>query len=89
MSYADTVNWNGVPDIADGGTVIWKLAVGAGVTVKFPVPISELITVSVAVTVCGPSVSRVTLVCPIPLVSVSGPGLTNHGSELVKLTVPL
>ena len=62
MSYADTVNWTGVPATAVPGIVIWNPAVVAGVTLKLPVPVSDVVTVSVAVMVCVPKVPRVTLV---------------------------
>jgi hypothetical protein len=58
-------------------------------TRKLPDPVNVEVVVSVAVIVCVPAVSRVTLVWPVPLESVSVPGFTNPASELVNPTVPL
>jgi hypothetical protein len=58
-----------------GGRV--GVGVGAGLTVTDPeTPLIEVITVSVAVTVCGPALSNVTWNVPTPFVSVPLAGST-------------
>ena len=52
------------------------------------VPVIELVTVSVAVTVCDPAVFRVTEKTPTPLVNVALAGKVAEPSVLVKCTVP-
>ena len=51
------------------------------------VPVIEVVTVSVAVSVCVPAVFMVTTKVPVPLVKVELP-TGDNGSVLVNLTVP-
>jgi len=66
--------------------------VGAGVAVtaiEFVVPVTEGVTVSVAVTVWGPGVSRLTWKFPDPICSVVLAGRMAMGSVLLVMwTVP-
>ena len=52
-------------------------------------PVIEGVTVSVAVTDWVPTVLRVTLKVPTPLVRVASAGRTAAGLELAKWTVPV
>jgi hypothetical protein len=66
------------------------MASGAvAVTVIEPAPVMEGATVSVAVTVCVPAVSRVILKFPSPLFSGAFAGKMAFLSELVICTVPV
>ncbi len=58
------------------------------VTAKLPDPVHEECSVSVAAMVCVPPVPSVACICATPPFRVTGPGLTNPASELVKVTVP-
>ena len=57
-----------------------------GTTEKVPVPVTAGRAVAATVIDCAPAIVRVAVVCPTPLVSVSGPGFTKPVSELVKVT---
>src|SRR5438046_1126456 len=74
-SRAVTVKLNGLPAVADAGALIEKWVVAAAVTsIVLLVPVIELVTVSVAVIVCDPAVSRVAENVPVPLLSVASGG---------------
>src|SRR5262249_61161247 len=66
-----------------------KRLAAAGLTVTVALPVMELVTVSVAVTVRLPAVFRVALKVPAPLVSVELAGSTAWPSLLVKWSVPV
>jgi hypothetical protein len=61
VSLTVTVKSKAVPAVAEAGAVKLKLAATLGFTAMLPlVPVTEEVTVSVAVTVWVPAVSRVT-----------------------------
>jgi hypothetical protein len=64
------------------------VAAAALTAMALVVPVTELATVSVAVTVWLPPVLRVTETVPVPLVKVVLLGRTADPSLLVKWTVP-
>jgi hypothetical protein len=71
--------------MSDDGALTVKCVAGPGPTETFPdVPAIDELTVSVAVTVWVPAVSRVAEKVPVPLVSVLSAGSTAAPSLLVK-----
>ena len=79
----------GVPGVAVDGAVTVKCVAGAAPTATVPdVPVMELVTVSVAVTVSPPAVCKVTENVPVPLVKVALAGRVALPSLEVKCTVP-
>lgn len=89
-SSAVTVTKNGVPAVAAAGAETSKCVAVVATTVIAPVmPVIEAVTVSVAVTVCVPTVFSVTEKIPVPLMSVLFAGRTACPSVLVKCTVPV
>src|SRR5437764_10932910 len=83
---------NDVPAVCEvpDGTVMVKDAAAAGVTViALEVAVNDAVAVSVAVTVCNPTVLRTALKEPVPLVSVElGGRPAGAGSLEEKCTVP-
>jgi len=78
------------PAVVEFGRLTVKCVVTAALTVTVAdVPVIEEFTVSIAVTVWPPAVSKVKLNVPVPLVSVELPGSTAAPSLLVKCTVPV
>src|SRR5262249_58412375 len=89
-SWAGRVWWGVVPAVTVvGEAVSTKVLAAAGLTVTDALPVMELVTVSVAVTVWLPAVFRVALKVPTPLVRVELDGSTAWPSLLVKATVPV
>ena len=79
-----------MPAVAVAGAVSTNCVAAAALTViELLVPRSEAFTVSVAVSVWLPAVSRVTVKVPTPSVNVSSAGSTAAVSLLVKATVPV
>ena len=88
-SSAVTVTLIAVPAVAVLGALTKKCVAAAALTeIELVVPVIELVTVSVAVTVCAPAVFNVTENMPTPLVSVPFAGRVARPSVLVKCTVP-
>src|SRR5260370_1393934 len=86
-----TAGLMGAPAVVFGGRwpkARWLAAAALTATVLL-MPVIELVTVSVAMTVWLPAVSRVTLKVPVPLTRVELGGRTAWPSLLVKRTVPL
>ncbi len=78
-----------VPAVPLAGMLTVKWVAGPGATVSgFEVPVMPALTVSVAVMVWLPTVSKVSLKLPTPLVSVMLAGSTAWPSVEVKCTVP-
>ena len=86
-SRAVTVKLNDVPEVAAAGAETEKCVAGPD-TLIVPEPVTEDITVSVAVMVCEPVVLSVTEKILTPLVSVESAGNAPAPSLLVKCTVP-
>lgn len=85
-----TVKLKALPAVPDDGAVTTKCVAAPGFTVmELDVPVMDEVTVSVAVTVCVPSVFSVTENVPTPFVNVEFPGNVADGSVLVKCTVPV
>ena len=79
-----------VPAVAVVGAVTAKCVAAAALTeTLLLVPVTETVTVSVAVRVCVPEVLSVALKVPSPLVSVLSAGNTAWPSPLVKWAVPV
>ena len=84
-SLATTVTLNGVPAVAFTGTVIEYRVAAPGATLMLPLVPVMAVDVSVAVTVCVPTVARLTENVPTPFVSVLLPGtVIALPSEVVK-----
>ena len=89
LSLAVMVTLNGSPLPALAGAETTNLvAVGLDTLIVPDAPVIELVTVSVAVMVCAPTVFSVAGKVPVPLVKVALPGSTAMPSVLVKCTVP-
>ncbi len=87
---AVTVTDTGVPaTVVDGPDTTKCVAVDGATTTLPEVPVTEPVTVSVAVTVCEPAVFRVTEKLPVPSVRVASAGSPAWGSVEVKWTVPV
>ena len=80
----------GVPAVPAAGRLTERWVAMPGVTVSaFDVPVTVWSTVSVAVMVWLPALSRVSLKLPVPLVSVMSAGSVAWPSVEVKWTVPV
>jgi hypothetical protein len=84
---AVTVTTDGNPTLAEDGAVTAKWVVASTVT-SAETPVIEGLIVSVAVTVWGPTVFRVTAKVPVPLVRALSGGRMAAPSLLVIWTVP-
>ena len=74
-SCAVTVKLKALPAIAVGGALTAKCVAAAGLTViPLCVPVMEMVTVSVAVRLRLPTVFKVALKVPVPLLSVEFAG---------------
>jgi len=88
-SSAVTVKVMPVPVVAVAGATTEKCVVVPWPTVIDPeVPVTDGVTVSVAVMVCRPAVVSVAEKVPVPDTRVVSAGSVGPGSELVKCTMP-
>ena len=88
-SLAVTVNVTALPAAALAGAADHEVRCGRRVDGHVPLPVSEPLTVSVAVIVWLPAVFKLTLKEPVPLVKVELAGSAAAASLLVKWTVPV
>lgn len=85
-----TVKVKGLPAAALEGAPITNCEAAAADTVTAPlVPLSELLAVSVAVTVWLPAVMKVIVNVAVPLIRWALAGRTAAGSVLLNWTVPV
>ena len=88
-SWAVTATAEDAPDVTGPTTFTRNDAAAPGPTeTGEDVPVRDAVVESVAATVSGPAVARVTVKVPLPFVSVAGDGSTEAVSELVTFTVP-